>query len=476
MWFHTPTYLLFFLIVLAVYWIRPWHQARIYWLLAASIYFYAKWNQWLAVLVFGTATLDYLLAIRIEQSSSRRRGKWLVILSITINLAVLCYFKYRGFFLDSLRESLSAMGVRNAIPHLEVFVPFGISFYTFEAISYTIDVYTGRLKAERSLPHFLLFILFFPHLVAGPIVRGKDFLTQAKRPKRWSWPRAFLGLQLIAIGLFKKLAIADCMAIYSDPLFDPKQDIASLSTGSVWIGMVAFAIRIYADFSGYTDMALGSAHLLGYKLTVNFKMPYIALNVSDFWRRWHISLSNWLRDYLFIPLGGSRGSRWLIARNLMLTMTLGGLWHGAFLSFIVWGMLHGMYLIIHREFRAWCSPRTKIVYLLGTTPGRAIRWSITMFAVLIAWVFFQESLDRAWIVLKKMFSFTAGEGLTLAPLRFWLTVGLLVFAHAFGSWQLWRYFRDRVPPILVGTACSLLLVAGLLLAPDSSKAFVYFQF
>ncbi|WP_020469987.1 MBOAT family O-acyltransferase [Zavarzinella formosa] len=476
MLFHTQAYLIFFLIVWAVYWFSPWKGGRVYWLLGASIYFYATWNKWLALLVFGTATIDYLLALGIERAGSRRRGRALVGVSLAVNLGVLCYFKYRGFFLDSLREGLAAVGVTTSIPHLEMLVPFGISFYTFEAISYTIDVYAGRVRAERNLPNFLLFILFFPHLVAGPIVRAKDFLTQVKRPKRWSWPRAFVGLQLIVLGLFKKLAIADCMAIYSDPVFDPKQNIDALSSGSVWLGVIAFAIRIYCDFSGYSDMALGSAHLLGYKLTVNFRMPYLSANVSEFWRRWHISLSSWLRDYLFIPLGGSRGTRWQTARNLLITMTLGGLWHGACFSFIIWGLLHGIFLIVHRVFRDWISDKPRLDALLRTSAGYFVRMGLTLFCVLISWVFFQDSLSRAMLVLRKMFVPVAGSALPLEPLRLWVTVGLLVIAHMATAWGLWKRAVGRMPPVIIGTACSVAFILAQMLAPETSKPFVYFQF
>ena len=476
MLFHTQAYLIFFLLVWAVYWFSPWQGGRVYWLLAASIYFYATWNKWLALLVFGTATVDYLLALAIERSPTRRRGRALVGASLAVNLGVLCYFKYRGFFLDSLRESLATVGITTSIPHLEMMVPFGISFYTFEAISYTIDVYAGRLKAERNLPRFLLFILFFPHLVAGPIVRGRDFLTQVGRRKRWSWPRTFLGLQLIVLGLFKKLAIADYMAVYSDPVFDPARDISGLSTGSVWLGVLAFAIRIYCDFSGYSDMALGSAHLLGYKLTVNFRMPYLSANVAEFWRRWHISLSSWLRDYLFIPLGGSRGTRWQTARNLLVTMTLGGLWHGACFSFVVWGLLHGLFLIAHRFFRDYCTARPRLNALMQSKVGYLARVALTFFCVLLSWVFFQDSLARALFVLRKMFIPAEGTALPFEPLRLWLTVGVLVIAHAATAWGLWQRAAGRLPPAVMGAACSVAFILAQMLAPETSKAFVYFQF
>ena len=316
MLFHTHQYLIFFVAVFIAYWAMPWHRGRVYLLLASSLFFYATWNEWLALLVGATATIDFLIAHRIESARSKAVKRAYLGISLAVNLGVLAYFKYANFFLDSLYEALRVAGVTSPPPHLNVLVPFGISFYTFEAISYAVDVYVGRTKAERSLANFLVFILFFPHLVAGPIVRGRDFLAQVGRPKRFSWLRARAGVQMIAIGLFKKLAIADCMAIYSDRVFQPGQDISTLSTSAVWMAVLAFSVRVYCDFSGYSDMAIGSAHLLGYKLRTNFNLPYLAVNVADFWRRWHISLSNWLRDYIFIPLGGSKGGELRTCRNL----------------------------------------------------------------------------------------------------------------------------------------------------------------
>src|SRR5262249_35572853 len=259
-----------------------------------------------------------------------------------------------NFFLGSLENTLRALGADATMPVLRVILPIGISFYTFEAINYTVDVYRGQVKAERNLAHFMLFITFFPHLVAGPIVRARDFLPQIGRRKHWNWARMNLGAQYLLLGLFKKMAIADHMALFSDSVF---ANPGAYSSTAVWCATLAYALQIYCDFSGYTDMALGAAHLLGYKLALNFNMPYVAVNVSDFWRRWHISLSSWLRDYLFIPLGGSRGSNAKTSRNLLVTMVLGGLWHGASWTFIAWGLLHGMLLVGHRLFRDFCKPR-----------------------------------------------------------------------------------------------------------------------
>jgi alginate O-acetyltransferase complex protein AlgI len=315
-----------------------------------------SWSEELACLVAATSAMDYLIGRGMDATKRRFPRCFLLMFSLVMNLGLLCYFKYMNFFLESLHNAMRSMGEipETTFQALDIILPFGISFYTFEAISYTIDVYRRKIPAERSLPNFMLFILFFPHLVAGPIVRAGDFLPQAARPKRFSWLRMQLGVQWFLMGLFMKMAIADRMAIYSDPIFT---DPGTFSTSAIWLGVLAFALRIYCDFAGYSAMALGCAHMLGYKLTINFRMPYLSLNVSEFWRRWHISLSTWLRDYLFIPLGGSRGSGWKTARNLMITMLLGGLWHGANWTFLIWGGLHGAMLVTHRLFRNWCEDR-----------------------------------------------------------------------------------------------------------------------
>jgi alginate O-acetyltransferase complex protein AlgI len=357
-----------------------------------------------------------------------------------------------------------------------VIVPFGISFYTFEAISYTVDVYQGRLKAERNLPNFLLFILFFPHLVAGPIVRAKDFLRQAHRPKRWSWIRAQHGLQLIVLGLFKKLAIADCMAIYSDRVWLPGQDIGALNSGAAWMAVIAFTVRIYCDFSGYSDMALGCAHLLGYKLTVNFRMPYLSANIAEFWRRWHISLSTWLRDYIFIPLGGSRGGFWKTSRNLAITFGLGGLWHGSTWSWVVWGLIMAVMLIVHRAFRLFCETRPTLTWALQTRPGTVLRIAVTLFFVTLSMVFAQPSIGTALAVLRKMFVPSDGIGLPMDQNRLWWTVYLVVFAHLIAALGVWAWVWRRLPGPVLGAGCALVFVAAQVLSPDTTKAFVYFVF
>ncbi|QVL33605.1 MBOAT family protein [Telmatocola sphagniphila] len=476
MFFASQAYLLFFLIVFSVYWALPSHRGRLAWLLAASIFFYAYFSEMLALLVFSTTLADYLFARAMDSTSKEVRRKWILRCSLLMNLSILAFFKYRNFFIEPICTALEGLGVKPNLPILHVGIPFGISFYTFEAISYAVDVYKRKIRAERDPLKFMLFILFFPHLVAGPIVRAKDFLTQARRPKRFNWIRMQIGVQYFLIGLFKKLAIADCMAIYSDPVFFPGRDVSALSTTAVWLGVLAFAIQIYCDFSGYTDMALGSAHLLGYKLTRNFMMPYLAPNITEFWHRWHISLSTWLRDYLFIPLGGSRGGRLLTYRNLLITMTLGGLWHGANWSFVIWGVVHGLLLIGHKIFKTWCEHRSRLNSLLASQLGTVTRVLMTFFCVMICWVFFQPSLERSIAILSKMFEIQPGDGLTMPNRRLWISIAVLLTGQIILLQGLWKRYSHRIPAPLMGVGYALLLSLSLLLNPDSGKNFIYFQF
>ena len=479
MLFTTGEYVLFLAAVVSLYWLTPFPRVRVWILLAASFAFYASWNKWLALLVAGTSVGDYLIARGMDASARPVVRRVLVVGSLAMNLGLLIYFKYANFFLDSLEEALRAAGASASVPVLSVILPVGISFYTFEAISYTVDVYRRKIPAEKCLDHFLLFILFFPHLVAGPIVRARDFLPQIRRPKRWCWPRAGLGLGLLALGAFKKLAVADRMALYADPVFE---DVAGYSSAAAWTAAVAFAFQVYCDFSGYSDMALGSAHLLGYKLAINFRMPFLAPNIGEFWRRWHVSLSTWLRDYLFIPLGGSRGGFWATNRNLLVTMTLGGLWHGANWPFVVWGFLQGVLLVAHRLWLRLLGPFPALRAALDSPPGTVLRVGTTfaLFVLTLA-VFRSPSLGAGAEMLARMFVPTRGSPAPLAMHGFWVTVGLMVIGHAAG-WYLtrdpfaWRRTWERTPAPLIGLAAVAGIVLAVVLSPGETKAFIYFQF
>ncbi len=474
MLFCTKPFLYFFALIFAIYWALPWQRARVVVLLAASFYFYAVWNKWLAVIVCVSTAMDYLIARALDAGDSPRLRKGLLALSVTANLGLLCYFKYANFFLRSLEEGLSAAGLSASLPILKVILPLGISFYTFEAISYTVDVYYRRIRAERSLPNFMLFILFFPHLVAGPIVRARDFLPQVRRRKHWSWPRLALGAQFIVVGVFKKLAVADPMGLLAEPVY---KDPTGFGTAALWLAAFAYALQVYCDFSGYSDIALGCAHLLGYKLARNFDMPYLAANLAEFWRRWHISLSSWIRDYLFIPLGGSRAGAWRTHRNLVLTMALAGLWHGAAWTYVVFGVVQGLMLCTHRVFRGFADARPALGAVLRSAPGTALRIAATFVCFCYSLVIFRStSLENAWAMLGRMLVPAAGDGVTVPLRTFWLVAAAVALGHLLGQPRVLKRLGERVPAPVQGLALGVLLTLAVVLAPDASKAFVYFQF
>jgi alginate O-acetyltransferase complex protein AlgI len=474
MLFCSQQFLIFFLAVFALYWLTPWQQGRIYLLLVASFIFYATWNKWLAILIVASTTMDYLIARRLDASQRIPERKALLTLSIVFNLGVLCYFKYANFFLKSLEEALNAGGAQASFPLLSVILPIGISFYTFEAISYTVDVYRRKIAAERNLAHLMLFILFFPHLIAGPIVRGSDFLPQVRRKKRWNWQRMSIGVQLFLLGMIKKLAIADRMALVSDPVFAHPELFKSQV---VWLAVFAYAVQIYCDFSGYSDMALGCAHLLGYRLAINFNMPYLATNIAEFWRRWHMSLSSWLRDYLFIPLGGSRGSRSRTCRNLLIVMTLGGLWHGASWNFVVWGLSLGVWLSLHRLFRGYAEARPGLNTALQTPAGTVLRTALTFIGVCCTWVLFRSpTLAHAGVMFHQMCIPLHGLGTPMSQSSTLTMMALVILGHWLGHNNRWRRLFEATPAALLGVALAVGMSLALVLAPDSGKAFIYFQF
>ena len=333
-----------------------------------------------------------------------------------------------------METTVHALGASASLPVLKVMLPIGISFYTFEAISYTIDVYRRRIPAEKNLFHFMLFITFFPHLVAGPIVRRATSCRKSAGPSAGTGHDSSLGAQYFLIGMFKKMVIADRMAMFSDPVFANPNQYGAVA---VWVAMIAYALQIYCDFSGYSDMALGTAHMLGYKLVKNFDLPYLAANVSEFWHRWHISLSTWLRDYVYIPLGGNRNSEcprcngWLTSRNLLVTMTLGGLWHGAAWTFVLWGVLHGVFLMVHRSFAALCKRAPLLDRAFQSWVGTVLRIATTFLCVCVAWVFFRAPS------LREALQFPETPGARAAR-RTAGAAGLPKFRHAGGD-------RSRLP-------------------------------
>lgn len=376
MLFNSIEYALFLPAVFALFYLRQSTRWRQVLLLAGSYLFYGAWDWRFLGLIILSTSIDYLVARRLEGARPENR-RALVMTSIGVNLGILAAFKYFGFFVESAQTLVEAAGIRVSMPLLIVALPVGISFYTFQSMAYTVDVYRGRVDPEHDPIVFALYVAFFPQLVAGPIERANRLLPQLRSLENPTHDDRSLGFQLILLGLFKKLAIADAVAPIVDAAFETPSE---MSRSALLMGVVAFAIQIYGDFSGYTDIARGSARVLGVHLVHNFRQPYLSRSITEFWRRWHISLSEWLRDYLYIPLGGGRGSKWSTMRNLMITMLLGGLWHGAAWSFVIWGGIHGTLLSVERlagvkdrlEMRHWAwMPATLAVVVIAWIPFRA---------------------------------------------------------------------------------------------------------
>jgi alginate O-acetyltransferase complex protein AlgI len=468
MLFPTSAFLLFFAVVFPVFWALRSERQRLAWLLLASCFFYMSWNPWLILLILCSASIDFLAALGMERWQSPGVRRSLLAGSICLNLGLLAFFKYVNFFVDTAQHCLGLFELSLSKPTLDIILPLGISFYTFETISYIVDVYQGRTRAERNPLNYALFIMFFPHLVAGPIVRPRDFLPQLERRRRWQWNRMHLGVRLFLVGLVKKSLIADYLGQYVvDPVF---ADPGRFGSGAVWLGVLAYAVQIYGDFSGYSDMGIGLAHLFGFKLRINFNYPYLASDIADFWRRWHISLSSWLRDYLYIPLGGNRLGAWQTYRNLIVVMGLGGLWHGASWTFIVWGLYHGGLLALQR---ALPSPR-----LLAAPLLLPLRVLATFVLVCVGWVFFRaQSLAEAGVMLTRMAWPTTGAELATGRVQLVLVcLAATLAGHLLGTRIDMTRAERRLPAPVMGAALALLLALFVVLLPDRTRAFIYFQF
>jgi alginate O-acetyltransferase complex protein AlgI len=442
-------------------------------LVAASYWFYMSWNAKLLVLIVGTTCFDWLAARFIDRATTPPLRKLLLAASVLCNLGVLGLFKYANFFLDNVNAGAAVLGV-----HLDfvvnVVLPVGISFYTFESLSYVVDVYQRRISPIRSVLDYAVFISFFPHLVAGPIVRVRDFAPQLARAMTPSDVDVRSALYRFMLGMTKKVLISDHLAAIADPVF---ANPAAYGTGAVWAGVLAYAIQIYCDFSGYTDMAIGVALLFGYRLPENFDMPYLARNVTEFWHRWHISLSTWLRDYLFVPLGGSRTGPARTRRNLLLVMLLGGLWHGANWTFIVWGAWHGLGLLAHKEWTGLARGREPFP-ALPPSVRKGAGVAVTLMFVLVGWVFFRApTLGAAGRVLLKMFVI---DGTAVLPLTPALVAALLamIIGHALGTRGALGggFMPVRLPSLALAAVCGLFIAALFLFTPDGTQPFIYFQF
>jgi len=418
MLFSSPRFFIFLCLLLGVLAFSGSVTRKKRILAVASCIFYAAWDYRYLGLLLLISVIDYACAARIHVSNDERRRKLWLAASVVSNLGILAYFKYTNFFLENL-NGLFAAG--HGLPRLDILLPAGISFYTFKSMSYTIDVYRREIEPCRSHLDYTTFVTFFPELIAGPIVRASVFLPQMDRAIGLTRERLRSGLSLFLLGITKKLLVADAMGQIADPIFAAPE---YYSSGTLWLAAIAYAIQIYCDFSGYSDMAIGTAKLIGYDLPENFRMPYASANITEFWRRWHITLSSWLRDYLYIPLGGNRHGAGRTYLNLALTMLLGGLWHGASWNFVLWGALHGVALAVHRLMSRSTS----------FTLPRLVSTPLTLLFVVLCWIPFRAtSFTITWTMITRMLALPA-DGARFYPSPVIMAVCAVVVFHALGAW------------------------------------------
>ncbi len=469
MLFNSFEFWIFFAVVVGLFYGLPRYMGR-YTLLAASYFFYMWWNPWLASLILFSTMIDYYVGHCIAHTDKFRSRKLLLSVSLSANLGMLAFFKYYNFFAESIARLL---GSSPDSLTLKILLPVGISFYTFQSMSYTIDIYRRTLKPVRSFWDFALFVSCFPQLVAGPIVRASTFLPQLER---WSPPgprQIQEGIHLALLGMVKKVVFADQFALIADNYFAaPAQSPGFLPA---WSGLIAFSLQIFFDFSGYTDIARGCGKLLGYEFPLNFRRPYLATSIREFWRRWHISLSTWLRDYLYIPLGGGRKGTLLTYRNLFITMLLGGLWHGASWNFVIWGAFHGVLLALERFLRPLIPAR--VANILGNAWWwRILSVASTFFLVSIGWVFFRaETLPHSMKVVQNLFSTNQGDFLWNPLLLGLFTVAAVFMLLEENAALLSRLATARAS-IRIPYYVALIFCIELLARTDEKIPFVYFQF
>ena len=466
--FTSLLFLAFFVAVLLAMWLVPGRRTQLMILLAASYVFYGAWNWTFVPLIVAVSLVGYVVGLLLERAQTKGLRRLIATFGIALSLLPLAYYKYANFIVDNLR---SVDGLHE-LRALDILLPVGISFFTFQSLSYVIDVYRRRLQVCHSALEYLLFVAFFPQLVAGPIVRASEFLPQLKEPVRLRLATALAGGQLFLGGLIQKSLIADNLSTFVDPVFADPQLFAA---PTLLLGMLAYGTQIFCDFSGYSLMAIGVARVLGFELPVNFRMPYVASSVTEFWHRWHISLSTWLRDYLYKPLGGSRRGPLRTRINLLLTMVLGGIWHGASWNFVLWGFLHGAALIIQKDWSRIAGQRFTERFGLS---WKLLAWAVTFAFVMLAWVPFRcidfpttlayfEGLTRfdegiVWwhtTTLLLLLLTTAWHLLYLAGAR-----ALLVFPHAEPA---------RAYPLLVLASAIVVVLLGV---PLDASPFLYFQF
>lgn len=494
MLFNSYTFIVFFAVMLMLHYLPlAWKVKKVN-LLIASYIFYAAWNPPFILLLWLSTVVDYFVGRALYTQENKYKKKLLLVISLIGNLGMLCFFKYGGFLLENFTTLVNAIGIEFHPAKPSIILPAGISFYTFTTLCYTIDMYKKESKPVKSLLDFSLFVTFFPHLVAGPIVRPPQLVPQFQSPRKATSQQMMQGLLLLSLGLFMKVVLADSMLSASaDSVFGFP---APLKTLDAWTGVLAFSGQIFFDFAGYSTCAVGIAMCLGFVLPQNFLYPYASIGFTDFWKRWHITLSSWLRDYLYIPLGGNRKGKFRTYVNLMLTMLIGGLWHGANWTFVVWGGLHGFYLWVEKaitDMRKKPSPilvRTaaaepvmvqgaSVPALRSKTFSNFLLALFTFFLVNVTWVFFRSpTFSGAWRLLKSMFTNVPGGAPLLTTIDI-IKVGVIIFFLVIAHW-LMRNTRvltvaAKTPWWLLGIVWSLLILA-IFLAQESSSSFIYFQF
>jgi alginate O-acetyltransferase complex protein AlgI len=489
--FNSYTFIAFFIVMLILHNLPfSWKTKKVN-LLLASYVFYAAWNPPFILLLWLSTVVDFFVGRALYNQENKYKRKLLLVVSLIGNLGMLCFFKYGGFLLENFTALVNTMGMDFHPAKPNIILPAGISFYTFTTLCYTIDMYKRKSKPVRSMLDFSLFVTFFPHLVAGPIVRPPQLVPQFETPRKASQQQMLQGLLLVSLGLFMKVVLADSMLAQSaNDVFNSK---AVLHTLDAWMGVLAFSGQIFCDFAGYSTCAIGVALCLGFVLPHNFLYPYAAIGFSDFWRRWHITLSAWLRDYLYIPLGGNRHGKFRTYINLMITMLLGGLWHGANWTFVVWGALHGAYLWIEKLIQDRRVPVLPVepggIVTLEGSPGIALVKNktfrnfmlamVTFFFINVTWVFFRSpDFSSAWQLLTSMF-YNVPKAVPLLTTISIIKVAVITVLLVTFHWMM-RNTRvlivaEKIPWWLLGLIWSVLLLL-LIWSQESSSSFIYFQF
>lgn len=479
MLFNSLLFLPFFAIVFAgVCLLRNRVVPRNALLLIAGWVFYGAWDWRFLFLLIGTSTFDYAIARGLDKIDPAQiaRRKMLLAASVSANLLVLGFFKYCNFFVDSFVQLAHAVGVEMSVPTLRVILPVGVSFYTFQSIAYVVDVYRGHLRAERNWLHYATFVGFFPQLVAGPIERATHLLPQIKAPSAITRENLYHGFCLASFGMFKKIVLADNVAKIADAVFNASAAPTALEST---LAIYAFTLQIYCDFSAYTDIARGCARMMGVDLMRNFDLPYFATNPPDFWRRWHISLSTWLRDYLYIPLGGNRGSSLLTYRNLALTMLLGGLWHGATWLFVAWGAYHGLLLILHRLLKPYFDKHLTFRAAWSRGVWTGIRIVLFFHLTAIGWLLFRAVTVDSLLRMVRPFATWSWDAPLIPPT---LRLALCAIAITLLIAQLIKYLtRDHEVIFRIPAPVRAIIYAGLILGmivfgEFGGGKFIYFQF